>query len=67
MVFIYVSMHMTDLLMELILTGNVVHTVPVDGGWLEIDTIEDLKLAAATLEDSSNNRFIDSLAARPET
>ena len=37
--------YMTDLLMELILTGTAVHAVPIDGGWLEIDTEKDLVLA----------------------
>ena len=38
--------YMTDLLMELILTGHDVHAAPVNGGWLEIDTERDLILAA---------------------
>ena len=39
--------YMTDLLMELILRGIGVYAVPVDGGWLEIDTPHDLELATA--------------------
>ena len=39
--------YMTDLLMELILRGISVYAVPVDGGWLEIDTPHDLELATA--------------------
>ncbi len=33
--------YMTDLLMELILRGGDVRGVPTDGGWVEIDTVED--------------------------
>lgn len=39
--------YMTDLLMEMILRGHKVRSVPVDGGWLEIDTPDDYALAAA--------------------
>lgn len=49
---------MTDLLMELILTGHDVHAVPVDGGWLEIDTVEDYRKAVALTEDG-DTRFFD--------
>lgn len=41
--------YMTDLLMEIILTGNSIHAVPVNGGWLEIDTVSDFKLAETML------------------
>ena len=37
--------YMTDLLMEIILRGHDVHAVPIDAGWLEIDTVEDYELA----------------------
>lgn len=36
---------MTDLLMEMALAGDEVFAVPVDGGWLEIDSERDLVLA----------------------
>lgn len=42
--------YMTDLLMEMILRGHEVHSVPIDGGWLEIDTPEDYALAASLFE-----------------
>jgi len=45
--------YMTDLLMELILTGHAVHSVPVRGGWIEIDTIEDLTLANELISKGS--------------
>lgn len=51
--------YMTDLLMELILAGHAVHAVPVDGGWLEIDTIEDYRLMERLFADGSIGRFID--------
>ncbi|MBT5050989.1 MAG: phosphocholine cytidylyltransferase family protein [Rhodospirillaceae bacterium] len=37
--------YMTDLLMEMILCDHAVDAVPVDGGWLEIDTQNDYALA----------------------
>jgi L-glutamine-phosphate cytidylyltransferase len=37
--------YMTDLLMEMILRGHPLSAVPVDGGWLEIDTPDDYDLA----------------------
>lgn len=51
--------HMTDLLMELILTGAQVHALPIDGGWLEIDTVQDFDKAAAMIDGGGANRFFD--------
>ena len=51
--------YMTDLLMELILTGAAVHAVPIDGGWLEIDTVRDLDKAAAMIDGGGINRFFN--------
>ena len=51
--------YMTDILMEIILMGNKVHSVPVDGGWLEIDTVTDYETAAAMIADNSITRFFD--------
>jgi NDP-sugar pyrophosphorylase family protein len=48
---------MTDLLMELVLTGHDVNAVPVDGGWLEIDTVRDFEAANAMVDDSTITRF----------
>lgn len=39
--------YMTDLLMEMILRGHTLSAVPVDGGWLEIDTPDDYDLAVS--------------------
>ena len=35
--------YMTDLLQATINEGYSVHSVPVSGGWIEIDTVEDLQ------------------------
>ena len=51
--------YMTDLLMEIILTGNKVHGIPVDGGWLEIDTVEDYQTAAAMIADKTIAKFFN--------
>lgn len=51
--------YMTDLLMEMILMGYAVHAVPVSGGWLEIDTVEDYEKSAAMFADGSISRFFD--------
>lgn len=55
--------YMTDLLMEMILTGTDVTAVPVDAGWLEIDTVEDYERAAAAFEDGTIRLFFDPDAA----
>lgn len=39
------TMFMTDLLQEAVDTGLPLRAVPVEGGWLEIDSISDLRLA----------------------
>jgi len=54
--------YMTDLLMEIILMEQKVHGIPVDGGWLEIDTVEDYQNAAAMVADKTITKFFD-----PET
>ncbi len=51
--------YMTDLLMELILTGHDVVAVPIDHGWLEIDTTEDFEAANRMFADGSIVRFYD--------
>jgi NDP-sugar pyrophosphorylase family protein len=37
-------MYMTDFLQHLIESGWRVQAVPVDGGWLEVDTPQDLQV-----------------------
>ena len=49
--------YLTDLLMELILTDHVIHAVPVDSGWLEIDTVNDYNKTVAMIEDGSISRL----------
>jgi len=60
--------YMTDLLMEMILTDVEIRAVPVQSGWLEIDTVEDYEKAAAMFDDGSIRRFFnpDALGC-PET
>lgn len=41
--------YMTDMLMEIILTGHDVHGVCVERGWFEIDTPNDLEVARSCL------------------
>jgi len=55
--------YMTDLLMEVILTGDTVCAVPVDSGWLEIDTVEDFESATAMITDGSISKFFDPSAS----
>ena len=51
--------YMTDLLSELISAKCALHAVPVDGGWLEVDTVEDYELYAAKLADGTISEFFD--------
>ena len=39
--------YLTDILEEMIQRGIEVHAVPIDGGWREIDTVEDLARVSA--------------------
>jgi len=50
--------YMTDLLTEMILKEKAPYAVPVDAGWLEIDTVSDLDLA--------QNLFKDNTVVRPQ-
>ncbi|CDL00644.1 conserved protein of unknown function [Magnetospirillum gryphiswaldense MSR-1 v2] len=45
--------YMTDLLMEMVLTGHPPHAVFIDHGWLEIDTVTDYETARAKFADGS--------------
>jgi choline kinase len=55
--------YMTDLLMEMVLMGFPVHAIPVEGGWLEIDTVKDYETAAAMIENGTIDRFFDPSAS----
>ena len=54
-----VNATMTDLLMEMILTGTDVHAVLVDGGWLEFDTVDDYHRFAAMIADGTITRYFN--------
>lgn len=54
--------YMTDLIMEMILTGIDVHAVPINGGWLEFDTVSDYETACAMAEAGTISRFFDPAA-----
>lgn len=54
--------YLTDLLMEMILLGEPVHAVPVENGWLEIDTVEDYETANTMFKDGTIRRFFDPVA-----
>jgi choline kinase len=51
--------YMTDLLMEMVLTGSKLNAVPVQNGWLEIDTISDFETADTRFTDGSIVEFFD--------
>ena len=42
---------------EMVLSGFDVHAVPVEGGWLEIDTVADYESANRMMEDQSILRY----------
>ena len=48
-----------DLLMEMILRGELVHAVTVENGWLEIDTVEDYETASGMFRDGTIGRFFE--------
>jgi len=43
--------YLTDMIQELIDRGYPIYSVDVNGGWLEIDTQQDLQIARARIED----------------
>jgi L-glutamine-phosphate cytidylyltransferase len=55
--------YLTDILMEIILMGQKIYAVPIDGGWLEIDTVNDYKSAASMIGDGTIKKFFDPAAA----
>ena len=58
-----VQAYMTDLLMEMILTGHAVHAVETEGGWLEIDTVDDYENARFMMTQGTLARFYDPSSA----
>jgi len=57
----YKKAYMTDLLMEMILTGVSVTPVSVAAGWLEIDTVDDYKKTARMFNDGTIDQFYQPL------
>lgn len=51
--------YMTDLLMEMVLTGHPPQSVPIDNGWLEIDTVSDYETALSMLADGRIGDFYE--------
>ncbi|WP_178917755.1 NTP transferase domain-containing protein [Natronomonas gomsonensis] len=62
----YASVEMTHFIQRMIDDGWDVRAVPVDGGWLEIDTVEDLEMYQNLYSDGELNRYID-LGSTEET
>ncbi len=56
--------YITDLLTEIILLGGEVRAVPIDGGWLEFDTVSDYESGLEMLENGTISRFFDPESAR---
>jgi NDP-sugar pyrophosphorylase family protein len=54
--------YMTDLLTEMILMGADIHAVVVEGGWLEIDTVEDYESVITMSSEGGLDRFFDPTA-----
>ena len=52
----FAQAYMTDLLMHMILSGEEIHAVTVDAGWLEIDTVEDFLLAQKMIKEGVIDR-----------
>ena len=49
--------YMTDLLMEMILLGHSLQSVPIENGWLEIDTVEDYEKAQEDFDTGAITKF----------
>lgn len=58
--------YLTDLLDAWIRAGGRVSAVPVEAGWLEIDSREDLEKTAALFESGAISRFFDPWALERE-
>ncbi len=54
--------YMTDLLMEMAHAKVKIGTVPIDSGWLEIDTVEDFETANQMFSDGSITKFFNPAA-----
>ena len=54
----FAQLYMTDVLQELIGRGQPLHSLPIDGEWLEIDNSADLRLAGAIVRPSAEHLVI---------
>ncbi|MEI8336026.1 MAG: phosphocholine cytidylyltransferase family protein [Actinomycetes bacterium] len=52
-------MYMTDLLEALIVSGEQIHAVPIEHGWLEVDTVKDLEQYEAMIKAKSLGRLFN--------
>ena len=50
-------MYMTDLLEALIASGEKIHAVPIEHGWLEVDTVRDLEQYEKMIAEGSLTRL----------
>ena len=57
----FAKMYMTDLLQEIINGGNTIKAVPINHGWLEIDSVKDYLAAQKRFKDGTINEFFDPL------
>jgi len=53
------NLFMTDFLQLLINSGNIVKAVKINGGWLEIDTLKDLKVYEEMIKLNTINKIIN--------
>lgn len=53
------EIHMTRFLQRLIDVGWGIQAVPVENGWIEVDTLQDLELYRSLSENGELNRFIE--------
>lgn len=55
----YASVEMTHYLQSLIDEGWEIRSVPIEGGWLEVDTVEDLDLYRELYAQDKLSKFVD--------
>lgn len=55
----YVSVQMTNFLDSMAKDGWEIKAVPVHGGWIEVDTSEDLEMYRRMLEDGTLSKFVE--------
>ena len=53
------NMYMTDFIQSFIDSGKKVFSVPIESGWLEVDTVEDLAIYTKLYEQGKLNEFLD--------